>query len=79
MTARTADQPPVVEKPKHKLSQLTTYELRDYRRELDQVLLFLVMEVVELAPGLAGHSSTKTQLLLRTKPIAAYLNRSFFP
>ena len=40
MTARTADQPPAVEKPKHQLSQLTTYELRDYRRELEKAIAF---------------------------------------
>ena len=40
MTARIAGQPPVVEKPKHKLSQLTTYELRDYRRELEKAIAF---------------------------------------
>jgi hypothetical protein len=40
MTARTAAQPPAVEKPKHKLSQLTTYELRDYRRELEKAIAF---------------------------------------
>jgi hypothetical protein len=40
VTARTAAQPPVVEKPQHKLSQLTTYELRDYRRELEKAIVF---------------------------------------
>lgn len=40
MTARTAAQPPAVEKPKHQLSQLTTYELRDYRRELEKAIAF---------------------------------------
>jgi len=33
-------QPPTVEKPKHKLSQLTTYELRDYRRDLEKAIAF---------------------------------------
>jgi hypothetical protein len=28
----------VVEKPKHKLAELTTYELRDYRRELEKAI-----------------------------------------
>jgi hypothetical protein len=27
-------------KPRHKLSELTTYELRDYRRELEQAIAF---------------------------------------
>jgi hypothetical protein len=40
MTARIADQPPTVEKPEHKLSELTTYELRDYRRELEKAIAF---------------------------------------
>jgi hypothetical protein len=40
MTAGIAAQPPAVEKPGHKLSQLTTYELRDYRRELEKAIAF---------------------------------------
>lgn len=35
-----AQQPPAVEKPKHKLSELTTYELRDHRRELENAIAF---------------------------------------
>ena len=40
MTARTAVQPPAVEKPQHKIAELTTYELRDYRRELERAIAF---------------------------------------
>ena len=40
MTARTAVQSPVVEKPQHKIAELTTYELRDYRRELERAIAF---------------------------------------
>jgi hypothetical protein len=40
MTAKTAEQPPVVRKPEHKIVELTTYELRDYRRELEQAIAF---------------------------------------
>ena len=40
MTARIAGQPPAVEKPKHKLPELTTYELRGYRRELEKAISF---------------------------------------
>jgi hypothetical protein len=29
-----------VDKPKHKLAELTTYELRDYRRDLEQAIAF---------------------------------------
>ena len=36
----TAQQPPAVEDPAHKLSELTTYELRDYRRELERTIAF---------------------------------------
>lgn len=35
-----AEQPPAVEKPKHRLSALTTYELRDYRRQLESAIRF---------------------------------------
>jgi hypothetical protein len=31
---------PAVDKPTHKLSELTTYELRDYRRELENAITF---------------------------------------
>jgi len=39
-TVDTAEQPPQVEKPPHKLSELTTYELCDYRRALEQAIAF---------------------------------------
>lgn len=39
-TTDTAQQPPAVDKPKHKLSELTTYELRDYRREMERAIAF---------------------------------------
>ena len=32
--------PCTVERPKHKLAELTTYELRDYRRELEKAIAF---------------------------------------
>jgi hypothetical protein len=35
-----AESPAAVEKPKHKLAELTTYELRDYRRELEKAIAF---------------------------------------
>jgi hypothetical protein len=36
----TAPQPPAVEKPKHKLPELTTYELTGYRRQLEQAIAY---------------------------------------
>ena len=33
-------EPVTVDPPKHQLAQLTTYELRDYRRELEQAIAF---------------------------------------
>jgi hypothetical protein len=33
-------QPPEAGQPKHPLPALTTYELRDYRRELEQAIAF---------------------------------------
>lgn len=39
-TTDTAQQSPAVAKPKHKLAELTTYELRDYRRELEKAIAF---------------------------------------
>jgi hypothetical protein len=34
------ESPTAVEKPKYKLAELTTYELRDYRRELERAIAF---------------------------------------
>jgi hypothetical protein len=36
----TAAQAPPVDTPKHPLSALTTYELRDYRRQLENAIAF---------------------------------------
>jgi len=36
----TAGQPPAVEKPRHRLSQLTTYELDAYLRQLERAVAF---------------------------------------
>jgi hypothetical protein len=39
-TSQTAGQPPEVDQPKHQLHALTTYEMRDYRRQLESALAF---------------------------------------
>ena len=36
----TTEQAPAVQQPKHPLHALTTYELRDYRRELENAIAF---------------------------------------
>ncbi|MGH3402965.1 MAG: hypothetical protein ACRDRJ_10760 [Streptosporangiaceae bacterium] len=38
--APAAEHPPAVDKPKHRLSALTTYELRDYRSQLESAIRF---------------------------------------
>lgn len=35
-----SDQAPTVEPPKHSLSELTTYELKDYRRQLERAVAY---------------------------------------
>jgi hypothetical protein len=40
MPATAASAAPAVEQPKHPLPALTTYELRDYRRELEKAIAF---------------------------------------
>ncbi len=40
----TALQPPAVEKPKHKLSELTTYELTGYRRQLERAIAYFIQQ-----------------------------------
>jgi hypothetical protein len=40
MSAIAAAPAPAVEQPKHPLHALTTYELRDYRRELEKAIAF---------------------------------------
>jgi hypothetical protein len=39
-TTQTTGQPPDVDQPKHQLPALTTYELRDYRRQLESAIVF---------------------------------------
>jgi hypothetical protein len=53
MLARAADEPPAVAKPKHKIPELTTYELRDYRHALEQAIAFFG-EQDPAAPAVAG-------------------------
>jgi len=40
MIASTAEEPPAVAKPKYKIPELTTYELRDYRHALEKAIAF---------------------------------------
>jgi hypothetical protein len=40
LSAAASDQAPPVNKPKHPLHALTTYELRDYRHELENAIAF---------------------------------------
>jgi hypothetical protein len=40
MPTTDAEQLPDVEQPKHPIHALTTYELRDYRRELEHAVAF---------------------------------------
>ena len=35
-----SQQPPAVDQPKHPLHAMTTYELRDYRRDLEKAIAF---------------------------------------
>ena len=45
MSAATASQqPPSVEQPKHPLGALTTYELRDYCRQLERAIAFFTAQ-----------------------------------
>ena len=38
--SQTAGEAPEVHHPPHRLTQLTTYELRDYRRDLERAIAF---------------------------------------
>jgi hypothetical protein len=40
MPTETAGHAPEVNHPQHRLTQLTTYELRDYRRRLESAIAF---------------------------------------
>jgi hypothetical protein len=40
MPTETAGPAPEVDHPQHRLTQLTTYELRDYRRQLESAIAF---------------------------------------
>jgi hypothetical protein len=39
-----SQQTPAVEEPKHPLGALTTYELRDYRRQLQRAIAFFAAQ-----------------------------------
>jgi hypothetical protein len=52
MLARAAEEPPAVAKPKYKIPELTTYELRDYRHALERAIAFFG-ERDPAAPALA--------------------------
>ena len=52
MIASTAEEPPAVAKPKYKIPELTTYELRDYRHALEKAIAF-AGEQDPAAPALA--------------------------
>ena len=51
----TAAEQPAVQAPKHPLHALTTYELRDYRRELEHAL-------ERIAPGAPARDQLQTSL-----------------
>jgi hypothetical protein len=44
-----------VQTPKHPLGQMTTYELRDYRRELEEAM-------TDVAPDSPAHASLRQSL-----------------
>ena len=45
MPTTTTGQAPAVDPPKHPLHALTTYELRDYRRQLENAIAFFDRQV----------------------------------
>jgi len=42
--ATTSQQTPAVEPPKHPLGALTTYELRDYRRQFERAIAYFAAQ-----------------------------------
>jgi hypothetical protein len=40
MSVQPVDQPPAVDQPPHPIHALTTYELRDYRRQLESAIAY---------------------------------------
>jgi hypothetical protein len=62
-TAKIAQPASAVERPKHKLSELTTYELRDYRHALEQA--------IASAAGQDPGSPTRTVLQGRLDAVVA--------
>ena len=58
-----APQPPPVAEPKHPLGQLTTWELRDYRRDLESALAALA--------ALPARDGTRSQLAARLATVVA--------
>jgi|HubBroStandDraft_1064217.scaffolds.fasta_scaffold341215_2 hypothetical protein len=56
----SAPQPPPVHEPKHPLDQLTTWELRDYRNDLEHALA-----------ALPAQTPTRAQLTTRLAAVVA--------
>jgi hypothetical protein len=50
-------EPATVEPPKHPLHQLTTFELRDYRRQLERAIAFL--DTKDSVPPSRNHLQAK--------------------
>jgi len=63
MIASTAEEPPAVAKPKYKIPELTTYELRDYRHALEKAIAF-AGEQNPAAPALADPALADLQARL---------------
>jgi hypothetical protein len=57
-----AQQPPPVEKPKHKLPELTTYELRGYRHQLEHAIAFFDMQ--QPVPAVRADLQTRLDAVL---------------
>jgi hypothetical protein len=57
----TTDRPPAVDPPQYRLPALTTYELRDYRRQLDRAIAFYARHH-PAAPALADLKDKRDQV-----------------
>jgi len=75
MTATTASpQPPGVDQPRHPLHAMTTYELREYRRQLESAIAFFDRQAP--VPPTRGRLQAKLDAVLAEQDERARLARA---
>ncbi len=73
-SAEASSRPPTVDQPKHPLHALTTFELRDHRRELERAIAFFDKQ--DSVPPVRGNLQTRLDAVLAEQDERARLARA---